>query len=71
MPYYRIIVWTKLRKSPYQGIRRINNTNINEIHNHYQSESKIKYRDKFIDIEVQMLSKLSKAVQDFIKNEKL
>jgi hypothetical protein len=67
MPYYRIIIWTKRRKEPYSGIRLIIDDNINAVYNYMQSKSKQTYRNDFIDIEVQMLSKLYTAVKDYIK----
>lgn len=67
MPYYRIVVWTKIRKAPYSGIRLVSNDNINAVYNMYESEAEKKYRDKFLDIEVQMLSKLCTAVKEHEK----
>lgn len=69
MPYYRIIVWVKTRKTPYQGIRLIHNDNINGVYNHYHSEATIKYGKNFVDLEVQMLSKLCSAVKEHIKKQ--
>ncbi len=65
MPYYRILVWTKIRKEPYQGIRLINDDNINAVFQFYAGKAYEKYRDKYIEIEVQMLSKLCPAVRKF------
>lgn len=67
MPYYRILVWTKKRKAPYVGIRVIGDANINSVYNTVKSKSKETYKKDFIDVEVQMLSKLSTAVKDYIK----
>jgi hypothetical protein len=67
MPYYRIIVWTKKRKEPYAGIRLIGDDNINAVYNEYQSQAKRTYKNDYIDVEVQMLSKLCTAVKDHIK----
>ena len=69
MPYYRIIIWTKRRKQPYQGIRLIGNTNINAVHQLFNRQAHDKYRENLIDVEVQMLSKLSTAVKLFEKKE--
>jgi hypothetical protein len=69
MPYYRIVIWTKERKVPYKGIRLIGDSNINAVQQMFQNESYQKFRDKLIDVEVQMLSKLSKAVQEFENKE--
>lgn len=65
MPYYRIVVWTKLRKEPYSGIRLIGDDNINAVFQLYAGKAYEKYRDKYIETEVQMLSKLCSAVRKF------
>ena len=69
MPYYRIVIWTKRRKLPFQGIRLIGNSNINAVHNQYQNQASDKFRENLIDVEVQMLSKLSTAVKLFERKE--
>lgn len=69
MPYYRIVIWTKKRKAPYQGIKLISDANINSVYNFMQSKAKETYKKDFIDLEVQMLSKMSTAVKEFIKKE--
>lgn len=69
MPYYRIIIWTKRRKLPFQGIRIIPNPNINAVHQEYSQRSRDKFRENLIDVEVQMLSKLSTAVKLFERKE--
>ena len=69
MPYYRIVFWTKRRKLPFQGIRLIGDTNINAVHQMYSKQAFDKYRENFIDLEVQMLSKLSTAVKLFERKE--
>lgn len=65
MPYYRIVIWTKKRKSPYVGIRLIGNANINAVYQSMQTKAFETYRKDLVDVEVQMLSKLSKAVKEF------
>ena len=69
MPYYRIIIWTKRRKAPFQGIRLIGDTNINAVHQMFTRQAFDKYRENLIDVEVQMLSKLSTAVKLFERKE--
>lgn len=69
MPYYRIIIWTKRRKAPFKGIRLIDNPNINTVYNMAQSRANETYRKDLIDVEVQMLSKLCKAVQELSKKQ--
>lgn len=63
MPYYRIVIWTKKRKAPFTGIRLIGDANINAVQNQMQAKAFETYRKDLIDVEVQMLSKLSKAVK--------
>lgn len=70
MPYYRILIWTKLRKAPYKGIRLISDPNINAVYNAMEALGREKYKKDFLDVEVQMLSKLCKAVQVYDKKEK-
>ena len=69
MPYFRIVIWTKRRKLPYQGIRLIGDTNINAVHQMFNKQAFDKYRENLIDVEVQMLSKLSTAVKLFERKE--
>lgn len=69
MPYYRIVVWTKRRKLPFQGIRLIGDTNINAVHQMFTRQAFDKYRENFIDVEVQMLSKLSTTLKHFERKE--
>ena len=70
MPYYRIVIWTKRRKAPYVGRRLIRAANINAVQNQMQSKAFETYRKDLINVEVQMLSKLSKAVRDFENKKK-
>ena len=69
MPYYRILIWTTRRKLPYQGIRLIGDNNINAVQQMFNNQAYNKYRQNLIDVEVQMLSKLSTAVKLFEKRE--
>ena len=69
MPYYRILIWTKVRKMPFAGIKLIGSSNINAVQQEYQQRSWDKYRERLIDVEVQMLSKLSTAVKNFERKE--
>lgn len=70
MPYYRIVIWTKKRKAPYTGIRLISEPNINSVYNMTHSKANETYRNDLIDVEVQMLSKLCKAVKELEKKAK-
>jgi hypothetical protein len=67
MPYYRIVIWTKRRTKPFEGIRLISDTNINAVYNMAHTKAIETYRNDFKDVEVQMLSKLCKAVREFEK----
>ena len=67
MPYYRILIWTKKRKAPYTGIRLIGDANINSVFTMVESKAKQTYKQDFVEVEVQMLSKLCKAVKEHIK----
>lgn len=71
MPYYRILIWTKRRKQPYAGIRLNGEPNINKVFASIQSKANSTYRQDLIDVEVQMLSKLCKAVLEFEKRPHL
>jgi hypothetical protein len=64
MPYYTIVIWTKRRKTSYTGIRLIADPNINAVFQSVQSKANDTYRHDLLDVEVQMLSKLCKAVQE-------
>ena len=68
-PYYNILISTKLRKALYAGIKLIGNPNINAVQQEYQQRLFDKYSDKLIDVEVQMLGKLSTAVKLFERKE--
>ena len=63
MPYYRIIIKVKNRKKPYQGIRLIEQHNIDLVYNMIQKSTFEKFHSSIvIDIEVSMLPKKSKEV---------
>jgi len=70
MPYYRIVIWTKKRKASYTGIRLISEPNINSVYNMAENKARETYRNDFIEVEVQMLSKLCKAVKELEKKSK-
>ena len=57
----------KKRKTPYSRIRLIGNENINAVFNTMESKAKQTYKSDFVDIEVQMLSKLCNAIKEFDK----
>ncbi len=69
MPYYRILIWTKKRKAPYVGIRLMGEPNINSVYNMAHGKAVETYRNDLIDVEVQMLSKLCKAVKEHEKGK--
>jgi RNA-splicing ligase RtcB len=67
VPYYRILIWTKTRKNPFTGIRFIEQNNINNVYLMVMKKAKDTYRHDFLDCEIQMLSKLSRAVKSYLK----
>ena len=63
MPYYRIIIKVKNRNKPYQGIRLIEQHNIDMVYNMICKSVYDKFHSSIIiDIEVAMLPKKSKEV---------
>jgi hypothetical protein len=62
MPYYRVKIWTKQRRKPFEGIRLVENTFVDNVYRMYETAAKNKYGADFLDIEVQQLSKLCTAV---------
>jgi len=71
MPYFRIVIWTKRRRIPFTGIRIISDPNINSVYTKTYSKANELYRHDLIDVEVQMLSKLCKAVQQYEQQNKI
>ena len=65
MPYYRIVIWTSIRIKPFSGIKLIGDPNINTVYKSMRFKAIDIYKKDLVDFEVQMLSKLSKAVIDF------
>ena len=66
MPYYRIVIWTSRRREPFTGIRQIDNYNIDAVHHIMRVKAEETYRRDFIDVEVQMISKVSTAVRKYL-----
>ena len=63
LPYYRIIIKVKNRNKPYQGIRQIEQHNIDLVYNMICKSTYEKFHSSTIlDIEVAMLPKKSKEV---------
>ena len=62
MPYYRIKIWTKLQPKPFEGIRLVENTFVDNVFRMYETTARDKYGSSFLEIEVQQLSKLCRAV---------
>ena len=67
MPYYRVVIWTKKRKEPFSGIRFFISPNINAVQQECESKAREKFSRDLIEVEVQMLSKLTKAVKKIIE----
>lgn len=70
MPYYRIVIWTKKRVKPYSGIRFYETSIINSVQQQAHGQAYQKFNSSLIDIEVQMLSKLSTAIKEYIRQQK-
>jgi len=51
------------------GIRLLGDSNINAVYQLVNTKAYSTYRQDFLDVEVQMLSKLCKAVQDYEKQD--
>lgn len=66
MPFYRIKIWTKLQQKPFEGIRHVENTFVDNVFRMYESNARQKYGRNFIDLEVQQLSKLCTAVNAYL-----
>ena len=66
MPYYRIVIWTTIRKSPFQGIRFIPNESITAVQGLMEKRAVEQYKSAFIDCEVQMLAKTCTAVRALV-----
>ena len=62
MAWYRIKIWTKQQQKPFEGIRWVDNTFIDNVYRMYENNAKGKYGYDFLDIEVQQLSKLCRAI---------
>ena len=69
MPYYRIVVWTRKRKKPYQGIRFINTHHINAVQGMVEKKAANTFHSNLIACEVQMLSKMCRAVKNYIEKQ--
>ena len=67
MPYYRIVIWTTRRNQPFIGIKLIGDPNINTVYKAMRCKAADVYRNDLLEMEVQMLSKLCKAVIEFEK----
>jgi hypothetical protein len=67
LPYYRIVIWTSQRREPFAGIRQIDNYNIDAVQHIMRVKAEETYRRDLIDVEVQMISKVSTAVKNFHK----
>jgi len=69
LPYYRITIWVKNRKKPLQGIRQIDQYNIDLVFNMIKKTAQSKINSSLIqDIEVVMLPKQSTAVINYLNN---
>ncbi len=63
LPYYRITIWVKNKRNPLQGIRQMDQYNIDLVFNMVKKTAHSKINSSLIqDIEVAMLPKNSTAV---------
>ena len=63
LPYYRITIWVKNKRKPLQGIRQMDQYNIDLVFNMVKKTAHSKINSSQIqDIEVAMLPKNSTAV---------
>jgi hypothetical protein len=68
MPYYRIVVRLADPRKIVQGIRWLELRNIDAVQNHMTQKARHSYREyRLEDVEVQMLSKNSQAVQQYLQ----
>ncbi len=70
MPYYRIVIRTKKRVKPFVGIRSYTSDRIDNVYTEIQRRCSDIYGTNLIDVEVHMLPKMCKAVQEYIKKVK-
>ena len=67
MAFYRIVIWTNEAKK--QGIRWIDNSSISAVQGIMEHKAREVYRSDLKEVEVQMLSKTSKAVKRYLKDQ--
>ncbi|MGE5521625.1 MAG: hypothetical protein ACM3VS_17010, partial [Candidatus Dadabacteria bacterium] len=70
MPYYRILIWLKNDLDRKEGIRFIENSNIDAVQNMMRLKVREAFGSKVKDVEVQMLAKGSTAVQVYKEKQK-
>jgi hypothetical protein len=69
VPYYRILVFTKKQAKPFAGVRWIDNASVDNVYRMYDTKSREKFKGDYLDLEVQMLSKLCRAVLEHVELE--
>lgn len=62
MPYYRIVIWVNNERYRKEGIRYLENGNIDAVQNMMRLKAREHYGFKLKDVEVQMLPKGCSAV---------
>jgi hypothetical protein len=70
MPYYRIVIWNRQKEKPVQGIRWIENQNIDAVLNIMRMKAREAYGMNLKDVEVQMLPKGCTAVLEYKEEQK-
>jgi hypothetical protein len=69
LPFYRITIWLKNQRKPLQGIRFVNQSNIDLVQNLMEAKARMNSPiNHVIDVEVAMLSKNSTVIK---KHQKL
>jgi hypothetical protein len=64
------VIWTSQRREPFTGIRQIENYNIDAVQHIMRVKAEETYRRDLIDVEVQMISKVSTAVRKYLEGLK-
>jgi hypothetical protein len=64
------VIWTAQRREPFAGIRQIDNYNIDAVQHIMRVKAEETYRQDLIDVEVQMISKVSTAVKKHFESLK-
>jgi hypothetical protein len=68
LPFYRITIWVQNKRKPLQGIRQIDNYNIDVVFNMIKNTARDKIHGTLLlDVEVAMLPKRCTAVINYLE----